>query len=82
MATVSRQEFLDFFSSIPKLPEGTKVTFESKLEDYDLDSIDLADMSFDLEDKYDLSLPFLDEPLETVEDIYQLVVNAKSDEFV
>jgi len=79
MATVSRQEFLDFFNSIPKLPEGTKVEFEARLEDYDLDSIDLADMSFDLEDKYDLSLDILDKPLETVEDIYQLVKNAKPD---
>jgi len=77
MATVSRQEFLEFFGTIPKLPEGTQINFESKLEDYDLDSIDLADMSFDLEDKYDLSLEILDKPLETVEDIYQLVKNAK-----
>jgi len=77
MATVSRQEFLEFFSKIPKLPEGTEVSFEAKLEDYDLDSIDLADMSFDLEDEYDLSLDILDKPLETVEDLYQVVKNAK-----
>jgi len=79
MAEVSRQEFLEFFTTIPKLSEGAQVTFESKLEDYELDSIDLADMSFDLEDKYDLSLDFLDKPLETVEDVYQLVVSATSD---
>jgi len=78
MATVSRQEFLEFLSTIPKLSGGEKATFESKLEDYELDSIDLADMSFDLEDKFDLSLDFLDKPLETVEDVYQLVVSAKS----
>ena len=77
MATVSRQEFLEFFSKIPKLPEGTEVNFEARLEDYDLDSIDLADMSFDLEDEYDLSLDILDKPLETVEDLYQVVKNAK-----
>ena len=77
MATVSRQEFLDFFNTIPNLPEGTEVKFEAKLEDYKLDSIDLADLSFDLEDKYDLSLDTADKPLETVEDVYQLVKNAQ-----
>jgi len=77
MAAVSRQEFIKFFSKIPKLPEGTEVTFEAKLENYDLDSIDLADMSFDLEDEYDLVVDILDKPLETVEDVYQLVKNAK-----
>lgn len=77
MTKVSRDEFLEIFSKIPKLPEDSKVTFETKLVDLDLDSLDLAELSFDLEDEYGVVLDAPEEAPETVEDLYKLVANAK-----
>lgn len=77
MKKVSRQEFMEVFSKIPKLPEDANITFETELAELDLDSLDMAELSFDIEDEYGVILEAPEEPPKTVEDLYILVSNAK-----
>ena len=44
-----------------KAPEGTEFALDSKLADIGLDSLDVVEMVFEIEDKFSIQLPQSDE---------------------